>query len=459
MDISKFKDVILNVFKTHSSLLVPVVIGLVGVLLFIPALLMSSKLKARMVDESITKRGRQIGLLSRSAVAREQWKVEEAYQQEHKKDANEIEDLARQSTQRELLSYKIFPAPKDKSQFIFEEFGQQFRGAVDNLMARINAGECPSKGDLEKSLQSSLGRPRPFSDWDDVIGVPYGRLGGARAEIRDAICRSRAESASVYANPVNLSGYEFWGKYEYAGMDEAVKDCWYYQSAYWIIEDVIDTIGAMNSGSNSVFTSPVKRLLGVWFTFADEFAMGGVSSVIAAGRYTGRERVTRDKPSYVLSIRDGLTDPWTVRTCNDDIDVMHFNVCVVVSAKEILPFMRQLCSAKRHKFKGFFGEEQEQIFKHNQITILESKIRLVVEGGAEYEGTRGFYEYGEYEEYGEGAGGLYASKGIHDLYRYGEDAVVELELICEYIFNTKGYDEIKPELVKKGESKTASRGY
>ena len=112
MDISKFKDVILSAFKTHSSLLVPVVIGLVGGLLFIPALLMSSKLKEQMANESITRGGRQIVLLSRSAVARDQWKEEEAYQQEHKKDANEIEDLARQSTQRELLSYKIFPARK-----------------------------------------------------------------------------------------------------------------------------------------------------------------------------------------------------------------------------------------------------------------------------------------------------------------------------------------------------------
>ncbi len=459
MDISKFKDVILSVFKTHSSLLVPVVIGLVGVLLFIPTLLMSSKLKERMADESITKRGRQIRLLSRSAVAREQWKVERAYQQEHKKDANAIEDLARHITQRELLSYKIFPVPKDSSQFIFEEFGQQFRGAIDKLMARINAGGCPTQAELEKSLQSSLGRPRSFSDWDDVVGMSYGRLGGARAEIRDAICRARAESVSVYANPINLSGYGFWGKYEYAGMDEAVKDCWYHQLGYWIIEDVIDTIDTMNSGSNSVFTSPVKRLLGVGFTSIDDVTGMAYSSVISAGRYTGRERVTRDKPGYVLSIRDGLIDPWTGRTCNDDIDVVHFNVRVVVSAKEILPFMRQLCSAKQHKFKGFFDEGQEQIFKHNQITILESKIGLVVQGGVEYEGTRGLYEYGEYEEYGEGTGGLYGSKGNHDLYRYGEDAVVELDLICEYIFNKKGYDEIKPELVKKGESETVSRGY
>ena len=472
MDISKLKDVILNVVKTHSSLLVPVVIGLVGGLLFIlPAVLMSSKLKKQIAEESISKRGRQIVSLSRNAVAREQWKVERAYQQEHKRDSNDIELLARQSTQRELLSYEIFPAPKDDSMSLYQEFGQQFRGAVDKLMARINTGGCPTQAELEKSLQSSLGSrspsglgefmrgslERPYGgSYEGQYGGQYGRLGGARTEIIEALCRARAESAFIYANPSDLGGYEFWGKYEHPGMEEAVKDCWYYQLAYWIIEDVIDTIDAMNSGSNSVFTSPAKRLLGVWFTPISEFAMGaGMPSVSGrpVSRYTGRGAVTSAKPSYVRSIREGLTDPWTGRMCNDDIDVMHFNVAVVVSAKSVLPFMQRLCSAKQHKFRGWDGKGQEQIFKHNQITILESEIGLVARGGAEYKGTGGLYEY----RGGSGAYG-YEDRGIHNLYRYGEDAVVELELICEYIFNKKGYDEIEPESVKKEESETKSSG-
>ena len=37
----------------------------------------------------------------------------------------------------------------------------------------------------------------------------------------------------------------------------------------------------------------------------------------------------------------------------------------------------------------------------------------------------------------------------HRLYRYGDDAVVRLDLICEYIFNKNGYEKIKPESVKK----------
>ena len=80
--------------------------------------------------------------------------------------------------------------------------------------------------------------------------------------------------------------------------------------------------------------------------------------------------------------------------------------------------MQELCSAKEHKFRGFSGTEQEQTFKHNQITVLETKFKSI-----------------EDQPY--------------SLYDYGEDPVVELDLICEYIFNKKGYEEIKPETVKE----------
>jgi len=99
---------------------------------------------------------------------------------------------------------------------------------------------------------------------------------------------------------------------------------------------------------------------------------------------------------------------------------VHFSFAVVIDSGAVLPFMQQLCSAKEHKFSGFFGEAQEQIFKHNQITILESNINPID-----------------------------CEDDTHTLYRYGEDAVVRLDLICEYIFSKSGCDEIKPELIKQ----------
>ena len=406
MDVSKFKDIIkkVSVFKNYSSLLVPVVIVLVGVLLFVATQLMGGKLKKRIADESISK-GKQVESLSSKPVALDQWKEEQEYQQAHERDANAIALFALQSTQRQLLSYKIFPEPKDTSALIFGEFGRQFCAVIDELIARVNARDCPTETELERSLQS-----RSSSDMRRRRGRSRRRLSEVDATIVDVLCRDKAESACFYANPADLSGYEFWEEYKYAGMDEAVKDCWYYQLACWVIEDVIDTTGTLNSGSNSVFTSSVKRLLNVSFTTKDR--------VRRSKRV--REKVIDDRPSYVLSIRDGLTMPWTERLCNDDIDVVHFNVSVVVSTKAVLAFMQQLCSAKQHKFRGFSGESQEQVFKHNQITILQSQITPI-----------------DRED------------DTHSLYRYGEDAVVRLDLICEYIFKKSVLDEIKPKSVEE----------
>ena len=155
MDISQFKDLVqrLSFLKNYSSLLVPVIILLVGVLLFIPTQLMSSKLKKQMAAESISI-GKRVQSLNKNTVARNQWEVEQEYQEAYKRDADRTALLAKQSAQRELLSYQIFPVPKDTSTLIFEEFGQQFRDEIDSLLNRVNAHDCPTDAELNRSLQA-----------------------------------------------------------------------------------------------------------------------------------------------------------------------------------------------------------------------------------------------------------------------------------------------------------------
>jgi hypothetical protein len=407
MDIPQFKDVIqkLGVFKRHSSLLVPVVIGLVGLLLFVPAQLISSKLRAEMLEESVTKRSRQISSLRQNTPASDQYKVEKERQQAYKNDANQILLLAKELTQRQLLSDKIFPEPRDKSILLFKEFGQWFRSGIDEQLKGLNAGECPTAAELKRSLGGVSGGSGRSSR------SVRRALSGVSEEIRDALCRSKAESAYIYCNPSDLNGYEFWGDYKYAGTPEAIKDCWYYQLAYWIIEDIIDTIKVVNSGSNSVFESPVKRFLGVRFD-------RDVGRVYKAGKGT-----VVGQPIYVLTIYDGLAVPFTSRVCNDSIDVVHFNVRFILSSKAVLRFMQQLCSAKQHIIRESGGQVQGPRYaKHNQITVLESRLLSINRKGE-----------------------------THSLYRYGEDAVVELDLICEYVFSKKGYEEIKPISVKQSQ--------
>jgi hypothetical protein len=446
MNIPNFKIILqkLSILKNNSSILVAIIIAVVAIVLFIPTQLISSRLKRRIEDESLSK-GRAVQNMN--AISREQWEVEKQYQQSYASDANQIKLLAEQSSERELLSYKIFPKPTDESALIFEEFGDRFCKAVEKLLTGIHACDPPSEAELQQSMQSSSLRNRlrgggrsslmnpypndrslmsPYPDGRSLRGGSLRIMSGIDATIVDEICLEKAKSGSVYANPADVSGYEFWREYQHPGREEAVKDCWYWQLGYWIIGDVIDTIEAMNADSKSVLTSPVKRLMRISFTLSE----GGVMRARAfrMGQRAARKS-SEDKPSYVLSAQDGLTESCTGRLCNEDIDVVHFDLDVLVSADSVLPFMEKLCSAKQHKFRGYsLGDGPEQTFEHNQISILESNIKPV--------DTQ--------------------NDPSHYLYRYGEDPVMELELICEYIFNKTGYNEIKPKLVKdemQGEEK------
>ena len=414
----KFKDILqkLSFIKDYSSLVVPVIIVAIAVAVFVLTQLMSSNLREQVEKESISQRGNKINSLIKNAVPNNQWEYEQQYQDAYAKDANQIMLLVKQTTERELLSYKIFPEPNDPSALIFVEFGQRFRAGTEQLVTSIKGGECPTETELSKNLSTSS-----TSTWGSRTGQ---RLNEVDSTIKEELCQAKAKSVSVYCNPTALAGYKFWEDYKYydVGKEESVRQCWYWQLSYWIMEDVFNTIAAMNSTSENVLTSPVKRLLSI------DFASGRQSS-------TGPRAGTEGEPCYVLSHENAMVEPYTQRYCNDDIDIVHFRLAVLVSAKAVLPFMAELCSEKEHEFSGFSGQGPKQTFRHNQITILESNVRSINRDSAE-----------------------------HDLYRYGDDAVVELDLTCEYLFNKIGYEEIKPESVKKelaatGSAQASQRGY
>ncbi len=89
-------------------------------------------------------------------------------------------------------------------------------------------------------------------------------------------------------------------------------------------------------------------------------------------------------------------------------DVMQFDVHVIVKAADVMRFMQELCSAKTHKFRGWLGDQPEQTYKHNQISILESQIAPV-----------------DREDFD------------HSSYQYGNDEVVDVDLICEYVCDSR----------------------
>ncbi|MBL7187790.1 MAG: hypothetical protein ISS70_15825 [Phycisphaerae bacterium] len=454
MDIPNFKDILqkLSVFKNNTALLVPVIVALVGILLFIPAQLLSGKLKAQVQKESITAGGAKVDRLRRDFSVPIQPESLDARIVAHGNDANEISDLGRQSTMRDLLSYDIFPEidVNNFSGLIFVEFGQKFRAGIEGLIESVNGRDCPTQVEIDVGLEASsastnrrrgmfgAGDPYSMGPAGAAGPMPRGRLGslpgmrGPRSQIDlkivDQMCQKRAASAFVYVNPSDIGGYDHWLDYKYdVNMVPAVKDAWYHQLAYWVTEDIFNAIAATNAGHESLLTAPVKRFQSLSFTMGLK-RPGSRRTSKAVIRSLGGRRASQqkdeesDRPAYVVEDRDGLTESLTGRysVAEGAIDVIHFSITAVVAQKDILLFMQELCSAKEHQFSGYpEGSQPPQTFKHNQITILESKI-----------------------------GALNPDDMLHYYYRYGDDAVVVLDLICEYIFNKAGYEPIVPQAIK-----------
>ncbi|MFA5292960.1 MAG: hypothetical protein WC496_08005 [Phycisphaerae bacterium] len=387
---------IVKIAKKNIAIIIPSAIAAAAALLFVPTIMMQGKISSRL--EESTRLGSEVDSALRTVVSGKQYEVAREYEDMHQADANEIEKLAQQTSQRELLSYKIFPEPNEKSMQIFNEFKKSCNNAFAKLVNDINALDAPTDTEIRKqagAIEISAAGVRNEG----------GQAGTGDERIVELICRRRSEEITVYADPRVFSGYAFWNNWEYAGTEGAVRDCWYSQLAYWIHQDIVNTINTINSGSASVSDSSVKRLLSIRFASGDAADFSKDNGL--------------ELPVYVTEKSGGLYMPWTARKCNDQLDVIHFSLAVIVKADDVLKFMAELCSEKQHYFAGYKGDQERKKYKHNQITVLQSSVQPVDRNSPE-----------------------------HKRYYYGQNAVVFLNIICEYVFNRQGYDTIKPKLVQ-----------
>jgi hypothetical protein len=441
------KDILkrLSFLKNNLALLVPIIITIVALLLLaIPTPLLGGRLRATVEEQSL-RTGKTVSSLIRDVNSAAEAEVMRAEIEARAEDVNAIEALVAHTVERELLRYDIFgPDTNETSRVLFERFGQAYRAGIDRLLENVNSGVCPARTEIQAALKTAprstlrAGMGGAYGE-GAYGGSPYGggmdpyggggMMGRGQAlgivtetdkKIVEQICLDRAKAFDVYASPVEVAGYAYWNDWTFEDKDKAYKDCWYWQVGYWVIEDVFTSIRQMNQGAESIIEAPVKRLMSVDFTLKKNRTMRG-----RRGGQTRRAKET-ENPTYVTSTKDALTTPCTGRFTTipidepTGIDVLQFDVRVIIDATQVKPFMEQICTAKSHKFRGFYGDQPEQTYEHNQISILETSISQV-----------------EKDSY------------AHYFYRYGDKPVVELDLICEYVFDrTPAFQEIIPKQVK-----------
>jgi hypothetical protein len=413
-------NAITGFFKKNKMLVLPMGICIIALVLLVPTKLIGNSVKKK--TEASVNNAKNLDSMIRSdtSYSTDQASIAEQQFLSHKQDSQQVVSLARQTTQRELISYDIFPAPKSKSQQIYTNFGKAYRSSIESLLNRIRALDAPTNIEKDKATAhlgrtTSVGRPvRGGSQYNQRSQNP-----SVNAVIK-ALCEKRASSIPVYANISVFKWHGFWGDFKYAGEETAVSDCWNSQLAFWVYEDIVSTIESMNSDSSSVASSPVKRLLDISFSeIVNGYSISRNSGDGISRRSSSLSKV-RDVPEYVMDGKGKLvSDNWTGRSSNKEINVIQFSFSVVLDSASVSVFMKDLCSEKTHKYKAGYSKRGGELeYKHNQIGILRYSLEPIER---EYPG--------------------------HSDYRYGDHSVVTLSLVCEYIFNKGGYAMIMPKVI------------
>jgi hypothetical protein len=141
IDLSKATEALkkLGFLRTYSMLLLPLVIILAAAGVFTAALLMGRSFRDKVAKQSIPL-GREIKSRLGNVIPLGQVEVERHYQEKYLEDVNLIKRMAIQSTQRELLSYDIFPRPKETSTMLFSRFAERFCEQIEGMIRRMFAG-------------------------------------------------------------------------------------------------------------------------------------------------------------------------------------------------------------------------------------------------------------------------------------------------------------------------------
>lgn len=341
-----------------------------------------------------------------------------------RRESQEIERQALQTTKRPLIHSRVFPEPPaDSWKLYYREFADTYCATVADLLRQLNAKDRPS--DMEIKLHSG-GTASGTTDRTD-------RRESQDKKLSEELSRERAIDISVYASPGIFSCYNEWNSQDWETADKEVLfvNGWFTQIAAWIQEDIVQAIRQINADSQTVADSQVKHLVNISFagkSFGGRMAVrSSLSGSGATGRRSsGARRLAKDThlPAYVLrdpkSSTAGLTGqmvlPWTKRCTESIYDVVHFGITVVIDTTAINDFMNIL---QDEKTTPASAENGTGTLRRSQITVLQCDILPLDNKAAQAE-----------------------------RYYYGPGSLAEVQLVCEYIFFRKAYDHLKPQAVK-----------
>jgi len=140
------------------------------------------------------------------------------------------------------------------------EFSAALRAAYEKLLADVKAGTPPTVEQLRERLVRS---ERQFvsrqskSSVSELTPEERATLQQELSASRLAQCEEAARNLALYAS-IDLINPPWWEAG--GGQQPTMKELFYWQWDYWVIDDVIRAVGKANGNSNAVVGSPVKRI-------------------------------------------------------------------------------------------------------------------------------------------------------------------------------------------------------
>jgi len=489
----------MDFIKKKLFLILCIAVTLLGIGIFISGMMVSADNQKEL--EVISTKIQEVVRYPSQAVSGDEKNQAQAYADDYQKNLEQMETWIQETTRRPVLFGAVFPQLNNEldKDSRFEEFAKRYCSFVDSLLVRLRAGTCPSPQEEEQTID------RFFEE--HLKGSSANRIDEAEQmeRIRNELCQKRAQECVVYADSGAYCAYSHWQLLPRWAMP-MYKDAWYTQLAAWIQKDVVDAIIEINGSSQSVLESPVKRLLEI--TFVGEPPEGeptleeakapsrtgyGVASA-RAGRYSQRRSkslgicVSRRDPGSVNTLpiyvtqsqqqrssgfrmmgggatggsnpyQGHIAEPFTGNYSNELIDVVQFEVGIIIDSTRINDFIKVLESQKQSqvirinnvpkdkaevldltRIQEILQEKQIstgstvsvhglQINKNdievkeirrNQITVLQMDIEPL-DISVEQDG--GYY--------------------------YGSGSFKVLRLTCEYIFFKSGYQDLMPAPVQE----------
>ncbi len=354
---------------------------------------------------------------------------------------------AYESTARPVLFERVFPTPGQQSyQIYFSDFADSYCKGIEALLKAMNSDDRLSDAEVDRIMENYKGgQTRARSDGGMMMGYGGGRDGSvmkgtSEYGILEEKMQERARQISVYANTDSFSCYSYWKTQPRGEIEVLLPQCWYSQLGYWIQEDVALSIKNINQAKN-VLENPVKRLIGISFNGESVGDFGGSgggtrgTSSRQGGAAAGRldPKQVNLLPTYVMELSDTsssqyggsrgaatglvgmITTPVTERKSNDLIDVVHFELAVVIDRSSVISFINELQSQKT---ASLINSDVRN--PRNQIAVLDIIVEPI-----------------ELEE------------ETNARYIYGSGALGILRLNCEYFFVKRGYDSYKPDQIKE----------